>query len=303
MDGVRHGVRRRWAVVAVLAAVLGVVGWGPVQPVPKVAAAPVTPVSPMRVAYGSQPDMFGDLYLPPRRSGSAEKCPVVVLFHGGGWLRYLSLRQFAAHASELADAGVAVWNVEYRRVNGGGGYPTTLTDADAAVGALSTVVQRRAGGRLDLDQVHLAGHSAGGQLAAWTAGRRTAGVSAGQGVRIRSLTLMASVLDMGYAASHGRDPFVPKLLGGTPETVPDRYRFASPIDNLPRDIHITAVQGTADRLVSVQQTSRYMAAAGRANRIETHILPGVGHTPFTDVHSPAWATAREAILAQVRGKV
>jgi hypothetical protein len=29
----------------------------------------------------------------------------------------------------LAARGVAVWNIEYRRVNGAGGWPTTLTAA------------------------------------------------------------------------------------------------------------------------------------------------------------------------------
>ncbi|WP_227981634.1 alpha/beta hydrolase family protein [Nocardia spumae] len=308
MVGVGHGGARRWVVAAVLAVVVASIGFGSVEPAaPDVIAGPVMPDlfvdpgAPQRIAYGSEPDTFGDLYLPAGGplSGSTGRCPVVVLIHGGGWAQYRDLSQFAAQARQLAEAGVAVWNIEYRRVNGAGGWPMTLTDVDDAIGALATVVQQRAGGRLDLDRVHLAGHSAGGQLAAWVAGRRTA-APIPQRPRIRSLTLMASVLDLDYAVAHGNDGFARKLLGGLPGEVPDRYRFASPIDNLPRGVHITAIHGDADRVVAPEQSRRYVdAARGAGDTTELRILPGTGHTEFTDAGSTAWAVALAAILAQI----
>ena len=98
---------------------------------------------------------------------------MVVMVHGGGWLEDHDLSYFEPLSQSLADEGVAVWNIEYRRVGGTGGWPATLADVDDATDALATSVQEAAGGRLDLEQVHLAGHSAGGHLAAWIAGRHT----------------------------------------------------------------------------------------------------------------------------------
>ncbi|MEV5651167.1 alpha/beta fold hydrolase [Nocardia sp. NPDC052254] len=311
MVGVEYGAARRWAVVAVLAAVVGGIGFSvePAAPsgatgplIPGLFTEPVVPGAPIRIAYGPEADTFGDLYLPAGGplTGSAGRCPVVVLVHGGGWAQYRDLSQFAEQARQLTESGVAVWNIEYRRVNGAGGWPVTLTDADAAIGALATVVQQRAGGRLDLGRVHLAGHSAGGQLAAWAAGRRTSGADGPQVLHIRSVTLMASVLDLDYAVGHGNDGFARKLLGGLPAEVPDHYRYASPIANLPVGVHITAIHGDNDRVVAAEQSRRYIdAARGAGDRTELRILPGTGHTEFTDPNSAAWAVTREAILTQV----
>ena len=311
MVGVGYGTARRWAMAAMLAAVVGGIGFGSVEPaVPSGAAGPAVPGlftepvasgAPIRIPYGLAPDTFGDLYLPAGGplSGSAGSCPVVVLIHGGGWSQYRNLSQFAEQARQLAESGVAVWNIEYRRVNGAGGWPMTLTDADDAIGALATVVQARAGGRLDLGRVHLAGHSAGGQLAAWAAGRRTSGADGPQLLRIRSVTLMASVLDLDYAVAHGHDGFARRLLGGLPAEVPDRYRYASPIANLPVGVHITAIHGDRDSVVGVEQSRRYIdAARGAGDRTQLQILPDTGHTEFTNPNSAAWAAAREAILTQ-----
>lgn len=112
------------------------------------------------------------------------------------WAQTRTLSEFCAQARSLAAHGVAVWNIEYRRVNGAGGWPTTLTDVDDAVTALATHVQSRVGNLLDLQQVHLAGYSAGGHLAAWVASRRAAPpkkAGARPEIRIGSAALMAAV--------------------------------------------------------------------------------------------------------------
>ena len=64
---------------------------------------------------------FGDLRIPSGRG----PFPVVVMIHGGCWVhRLASLQNTAALSDALRDAGVATWNVEYRRYdNPGGGWP------------------------------------------------------------------------------------------------------------------------------------------------------------------------------------
>ncbi|WP_240505216.1 alpha/beta hydrolase family protein [Nocardia mangyaensis] len=253
--------------------------------------------SPLRIPYGDTSDTFGDLYLP---STSSTRLPVVVLIHGGGWTQSRTLAQFDAHARGLAAEGIAVWNIEYRRVHGQGGWPTTLTDVADAIDALS-VVAPLVGNLLDLQRVHVAGHSAGGQLAAWAAGHRPPpDHHQHSGVRIRSLTLMAAVLDLDYAVTNGRDRFVTDLLGGRPDQVPERYHYASPIHHLPVETEITALHGDQDRVVAPAQSRRYVEAVHAAGApAELRILPGTGHGEFADARSAAWQAARGTILDHV----
>lgn len=283
--------RRRVLVAALLTGAALVVGYGPSEPEAPAAAVFDAPPggAPLRIDYGPAADTFGQLYLP---GAGREPFPVVVLVHGGGWSQYRNLSEAAPQAVALAAHGVAVWNVEYRRVNGAGGWPTTLHDVRDAVNALAGPVRDRVGGLIDLRRVHLAGHSAGGHLAAWVAAQPL-----DPAVRVRSATLMAAVLDLDFAVRNGRDRFVRGLLGGAPDEVPGRYHFASPIEHLPTGVAVTAVHGDADRVVSPDQSRRYVAAAERAGeRTALHILRGAGHADFIDTASPAWQTAQAAIL-------
>jgi acetyl esterase/lipase len=66
---------------------------------------------------------------------------------------------------DLTRRGWAVWNVEYRRIGLGGGYTETLADAAAAIDYLATLEDA------GTDQVVAIGHSPGGYLAVWVAGR------------------------------------------------------------------------------------------------------------------------------------
>ncbi|WP_371820764.1 alpha/beta hydrolase [Tsukamurella sp. PLM1] len=185
----RHGLHRhhpRWNRCSV------VVGTRiPGTVVPPVNAASIVgkfPVTqPQRIVYTvpggvADPEQnYGDLYRPvnpaieqnpsggplgahPSIPTLPAQIPVVVLLHGGGWRTPASAGSMAEMARSLVSHGVAVWNVEYRRIGAGGGYPTTLTDAAAAIDFLQTVKALHAP-NLDLDDVVVAGHSAGGQLA------------------------------------------------------------------------------------------------------------------------------------------
>lgn len=117
-------VGNRWVIVAALLGVvtagLGVRAAELSAPAETVIAAEGTavPRTPVRIAYGDAPDTFGDLYLPPTPH---TRLPVVVLIHGGGWAQNRTLAQFDAHAQALAADGVAVWNIDNRRVGGDGG--------------------------------------------------------------------------------------------------------------------------------------------------------------------------------------
>ncbi|WP_182348876.1 alpha/beta hydrolase family protein [Tomitella gaofuii] len=253
----------------------------------------------VQVGYGKDASNFGLLHLPPGDG----PFPVVVMIHGGGWAQQQGLDYFEPLADSIASGGAAVWNIEYRRVGGAGGWPTTLADIDDAVDAVAGPVQRAAGGRLDGGRVYVAGHSAGGHLAAWAVGRHTLPPgSPGHRpeVRLRGAVIMAGVFDLSLAVEHGHDRFVGGLLGGSPEQVPERYAVASPTEHLPVGVPVIALHGSADSVVLPEQSYGYVDAARSAgDPARLRVLDGVGHADFGVVDGRAWREARQAIMRMV----
>lgn len=251
-----------------------------------------------RLAYGPHPSQFGELTLPdgPVRG-------VVVVVHGGFWRQAYDLDLGRPLAADLAAAGLAAWNVEYRRVGGDGGWPATFDDVAAAVDLLAGAAQQATGGRLPLDRVVAVGHSAGGHLAAWLAARPglpPGSPGAAPAVTLRGAVSQAGVLDLVDAAS--RDvggTAVPDLLGGGPDQFPDRYALASPVARLPFDARVICVHGTADRNVPIRQSERFVAAAGAAS--ELVVLDGVDHFAVIDPTTDAWRACRDGVERLLAG--
>ena len=93
-----------------------------------------------RITYGPAPEQFGDLRLP---SGTGP-FPLADFIHGGCFLsRIATLQNSAAMADALRDAGLATWNIEYRRIGDqGGGWPGTFQDVGLAADYVRTLMDR-----------------------------------------------------------------------------------------------------------------------------------------------------------------
>jgi acetyl esterase/lipase len=124
------------------------------------------PVADATVIYGPDSMQKVDVWL-PRGKGPF---PVVLMVHGGCWTTSIADRSLMNWiADDLRNDGVAVWNIDYRGVDrAGGGYPGTFADAAKASDQLTTNARKY---HLDMRRIVAVGHSAGGHLALWLAGR------------------------------------------------------------------------------------------------------------------------------------
>jgi acetyl esterase/lipase len=212
------------------------------------------------------------------------------MLHGGFWKSQYSRKLQHPVARDLAGRGWAVWNLEYRRLGrlSGGGWPATFDDVAAGIDHLAELAAP-----LDLSRVVAIGHSAGGHLAAWAA--TYDGLDAVPRVRLAGAVAQAGVVDLERAwelrLSRG---IVGRLLGGTPDEVPDRYAFASPIRRLPAGVPMLAVHGTLDEDVPVD-LSRAFADAARAagDDCDLVVVEGEGHYEHLRPGSQVWAAVLE----------
>jgi acetyl esterase/lipase len=256
-----------------------------------------TPPAGIRIAYaGEAPEQFGDLRVP---AGDGP-FPVAVVVHGGWWRSTHGL-SYTGHLCEaLTSDGFATWNIEYRRIgNPGGGYPNTLHDVTAALGALREIARDYP---LDLTRVVATGHSAGGHIAAWLAAKpahRELDIF-GEPFPLIGAVPVAGVLDLVHtSAMRVTDTMgipVHDFLGGTPDDVPECYAFASPTAWLPTGIPVIAIHGTDDDNVPIEISRRYVQRALAAgDRSKLIVLDGVDHFAPFDPSTKAGAIVWDAV--------
>lgn len=228
--------------------------------------------------YGKDPSQFAELTRPTGPSRG-----VVVVLHGGFWLAEYDLSLGRPLAQDLAARGWTALNVEYRRVGARGGVPSTLDDVSAAVDLLGPA-------GVDTPTVVALGHSAGGQLAVWAAGRRRPGRWASAAVGVTHAVAQAGVLDLRTAAEDDLGGgAVQAFLGGAPDERTDAYALADPVARVPLEIPVWCVHGRDDTTVPSAQSRAYVAAATAAGaRAALVEVPG-DHFALIDVSSDAWA--------------
>jgi acetyl esterase/lipase len=237
---------------------------------------------PSRQRYGTHPHQVCDLHRP----AGAGPYPVAVVLHGGYWQPPYTKLIMRPLCLDLVQRGYAAYNVEYRRLGrDGGGWPMTFDDVAAAIDRLADLDDAR----LDLDRVTLIGHSAGGQLALWAAGRAELPAGApGAAPRVTGgrVLALAAVCDIAHA---GRVAVA--LLGGTPDQVPERWAQADPIRRIPLDVPVALVHGARDETVSIARSREYAAAAEAAGADVTLVETGGGPRDPIDPQSAAWHAA------------
>jgi acetyl esterase/lipase len=244
----------------------------------------------MTLRYGPADDQIADLRLPAKTDIS--QAPLILFLHGGFWRAEYDRTHTGSLTSALAAAGYIVCTPEFRRTGqDGGGWPGTFNDVALAVDtlpALTAATINSTPGNLVL-----AGHSAGGHLALWTAARPRLPATSpwhtptrpGQGV-----VALAPASDL--AACHALrldNGAADDLIGGTPTTYPDRYAQADPAALIPLGTPVHIVHGSQDDRVPAAMSRDYTArATASGDKVVLDELPACGHFELIDPLSSAW---------------
>jgi acetyl esterase/lipase len=253
------------------------------------------PRADFRIHYGADASQFGDLRVPQ----GAGPHPVVVMIHGGFWRARYNLDHAGHLCAALAQAGIATWNLEYRRLgNPGGGWPGTFLDVAAGADHVRDLAGKYL---LDLAKVITMGHSAGGHLAVWLAARRRIpqgdALASVHPLPLRGAVSLAGIVDLRRAWElRLSDGAVGALMGGPPEKLPGRYHTASPIELVPLGLKVRLLHGTEDSVVPIEISNNYQKAASRAgDDAFMVVLPGADHFAPIDPHSEYWPKVDAAV--------
>jgi acetyl esterase/lipase len=242
------------------------------------------PPADQRVAYGADPNQFMDVRIPTGKGPH----PALLNVHGGFWRAKYDLGHAGHLCEALRSAGVATFNVEYRRVgNEGGGWPGSFADIRSAYNYMR---QAHAGFHLDEKRLTVMGHSAGGQLALCLAGHESS---------LRSAISLAGVVDLKRAFTlHLSNDAVVEFLGGKPSEVPDHYHEADPMELSVTHARQWLLHGTEDDTVPVAFSRDYATAKKKTGeRVELMEVAKAGHFDFIDPRSEAWKQVKSAVLS------
>lgn len=244
--------------------------------------------SPFRntIAYGPADQQFGTLYTPVRDG----PYPAAIVIHGGFWRSRYDLGHTGYLCLTLARLGIAAWNLEYRRVGNGGGWPQTCDDV--VCGALHLLsLPFAAWCNVDPNRLIAIGHSAGGQLALWLAKQPA--------LRLRGVVSLAPITDLRQAwALSLSGNAVADFLGGAPDEVGCRYAAASPVDLVPIGVRHLLVHGDADNVVPISMSHDYVSAARhQGDDCAMLALRSAGHLDLINPRSTVWTQVQDSIMS------
>lgn len=253
------------------------------------------PPADARLPYGEAPQQFGELRVP---TGPGPH-PVVVVVHGGCWESAFDLTHLDAFGEALRGEGLAVWSLEYRRLDDpGGGWPGTFADVTRGLDHLRVLARRYP---LDLNRVVVAGHSAGGHLALWLAARPHLPPDhplwSDRPLPLHGVLALAAVSDLeeGARRSVCGDAVV-RLMDGTPDANPGRYALGNPRRLLPTGVSTRLLHGRLDTIVPPAMSVDFGTAARQAGDDTDVVLLGqAGHFELVTPGSNAWEEVRAAL--------
>ena len=235
------------------------------------------------LTYGNDPEQKAELHRPASRSHG-----VVVVLHGGFWRSSYDFSLGRPLAESLARHGWTALNLEYRRAGNGGGFPETFDDVTAGIDLLADV------DGLDTSRVITLGHSAGGQLAVWAAGRPKLDEVrwSSPRVTVTAAVSQAGVLDLRTAADDWLGGGAVEGFLGTDRATLD---IADPLARVPLDVPVWCIHGRDDLQVPIQQSQTYVKAARAAGARAALATVEGDHFVLIDTTTSAWTRTLEIL--------
>lgn len=249
-------------------------------------------------SYGNLDSQIGDLMLPAGKG----PYPVVMLIHGGFWRDGYYRDSFHGIAADLAKRGIAVWNIEYRRVGeSGGGFPESHQDVLEALNYLKHLASDFP---LDLKQVAVVGHSAGGYLSAWASSLPQpplAEIMPAPQVPVRLSISLAGVTDLDEAHKHGGgEQAATNFLKSAAENEMLRQQLSVGYLTFATDMELLLAHGALDSYVPVELSElTCQILLERGVSVELLVFPDADHNEFVDPNTPEW----QAIAARIEGVI
>lgn len=256
-----------------------------------------------RFWYGDNILQFGD-WRKPKGEGPF---PLAIMIHGGYWRNRVSLDYYGRASEALRNAGIATWNIEYRRIGDeGGGYPGTFLDVASAIDFVSSPeFVRLTGNVVDLKNIIVVGHSAGGHLGLWAASRdqipQDDQLWTPDPLKIKAVVSLAGVHNLEQASEmRYSDGVTDEFMNGNAKDFPERYRYASPINLIPIKSHVTLIHGNKDENVPIEESTEYLEASGFSENIKFIEIDGADHFHIVDPESLYWEIVERSVLESVK---
>jgi acetyl esterase/lipase len=246
------------------------------------------------LSYGADTAQRMDVYLPANRSVSSTKS--IILIHGGGW-NSGSKNDFVTYIDSFQKRmpDYAIFNLNYRLVNGSNLFPTQEQDVKTAI---DFIVKNSGKYGINKNKLVLLGASAGGHLALL------------QGYKY-SHPKVAAIIDffgptdlvtMFQKPWHPYVPFVLQMITGTtPKQNLSLYQQSSPINYVSSHSAPTLIlHGGSDNIVNVSQSKSLKEKLDKAGvKNELVIYPGKSH----GWHGPALSNSFDRIESFLESNV
>lgn len=227
---------------------------------------------------GGEKSLRLDLYRP---KDLKQPVPALIFIHGGGW-KSGNKNDYRFYCVKFAELGYVVASISYR-FSQEAPFPAAVHDSKCAVRWLRGNAKEWS---VDPDKIGVVGGSAGGYLAMMLGYSSDVAELEGKGgnsdvsSRVQAVVNLYGPSDLTteYGRSHS---LVTNFMGKQPyETMPERYRLASPVAHLSQDDAPTLIlHGTLDELVPISQSDKLsikLKLLGIASDYDR--LPGWPHT-------------------------
>ncbi|HWI92149.1 MAG TPA: alpha/beta hydrolase [Flavisolibacter sp.] len=247
------------------------------------------------LSYGKDTAQRMDVYLPVNRSVDSTKS--IILIHGGGW-NSGGKNDFATYIDSFKKRmpDYAIFNLDYRLVNGGNLFPTQEQDVKTAI---DFIVHNSGQYHINKNKLVLLGASAGAHLALL------------QGYKYNNPKIAAIIdffgptdlVTMFQKPWHPYVPFVLQMITGTtPKQNLSLYQQSSPINYVNTHSAPTLIlHGGSDNIVNVSQSQSLKNMLDKAKvKNELIVYPGKSHGWHGPTLSNSFDRIEEFLQTNVR---